>query len=69
MFFIGGGGSGKVWKGELDGVGVAVKVLSTGLHAVLQGIRKLEKDITVLSQLHHPHIVQLLGACPEKVAV
>ncbi|RDY08570.1 U-box domain-containing protein 34, partial [Mucuna pruriens] len=59
---IGEGGYGKVYKCNLDHTPVAVKVLHQN------AINKKEeflKEIEILSQLHHPNMVLLLGACPE----
>ncbi|XP_028753561.1 U-box domain-containing protein 34 [Neltuma alba] len=59
---IGEGGYGKVYKCRLDHTTVAVKVLHQ------DAINKKEeflKEVEILSQLHHPHMVLLLGACPE----
>ncbi|KAM6583503.1 hypothetical protein CsatB_010505 [Cannabis sativa] len=59
---IGEGGYGKVYKCSLDHIPVAIKVLQNG-----KDDKKHEflKEVEVLSQLHHPNIVLLLGACPE----
>ncbi|PQM40510.1 U-box domain-containing protein 34 isoform X1 [Prunus yedoensis var. nudiflora] len=62
---IGEGGYGKVYKCSLDHTPVAVKVLRP------DAVNKREeflKEVEILSQLHHPNIVLLLGACPEIVA-
>ncbi|XP_027329699.1 U-box domain-containing protein 34 [Abrus precatorius] len=59
---IGEGGYGKVYKCNLDHTPVAVKVLHQ------DAINKREeflKEVEILSQLHHPNMVLLLGACPE----
>ncbi|BAT76841.1 U-box domain-containing protein [Vigna angularis] len=59
---IGEGGYGKVYKCDLDHTPVAVKVLHQ------DAINKKEeflKEVEILSQLHHPNMVLLLGACPE----
>ncbi|VVA10305.1 PREDICTED: U-box [Prunus dulcis] len=59
---IGEGGYGKVYKCSLDHTPVAVKVLRP------DAVNKREeflKEVEILSQLHHPNIVLLLGACPE----
>lgn len=59
---IGEGAYGKVYKCSLDHTLVAVKVLRPDASD-----RKEEflREVEVLSQLRHPHILLLLGACPE----
>ncbi|XP_047945116.1 U-box domain-containing protein 34 isoform X1 [Salvia hispanica] len=59
---IGEGAYGKVYKCHLDHTSVAVKTLRPEASD-----RKKEflKEVEVLSQLRHPNIVLLLGACPE----
>ncbi|MBA0777557.1 hypothetical protein Gotri_005566 [Gossypium trilobum] len=59
---IGLGGYGKVYKCSLHRTPVAVKVLQSD---ALDRKEEFLREIEVLSQLHHPHIVLLLGACPE----
>ncbi|KAI9196784.1 hypothetical protein LWI28_026971 [Acer negundo] len=61
---IGEGGYGKVYKCNLDHTPVAVKVLWP------DAINKKDeflKEVEVLSQIRHPHMVLLLGACPERL--
>ncbi|XP_042066335.1 U-box domain-containing protein 34-like isoform X1 [Salvia splendens] len=59
---IGEGAYGKVYKCRLDHTSVAVKTL----HPEASDRKKeFLKEVEVLSQLRHPHIVLLLGACPE----
>ncbi|KAJ0491244.1 putative protein kinase RLK-Pelle-RLCK-IXb family [Helianthus annuus] len=60
---IGEGAYGKVYKCNLDHTLVAIKVLSSDTS---EKKREFLREVEVLSQLSHPHIVQLLGACPEK---
>ncbi|XP_073132233.1 U-box domain-containing protein 34-like isoform X2 [Henckelia pumila] len=59
---VGEGGYGKVYKCRIDHISVAIKVLRLDASN-----RKEEflREVEVLSQLRHPHIVLLLGACPE----
>ncbi|XVF35067.1 hypothetical protein REPUB_Repub18cG0113000 [Reevesia pubescens] len=59
---IGQGGYGKVYKCSLHHTPVAVKVLRPD---AVDSKEEFLKEVEVLSQLHHPHIVLLLGACPE----
>jgi serine/threonine protein kinase len=59
---IGRGGFGQIYKGQWQGVTVAVKKLhAQGLSAEMK--KEFEKECTVMFQLHHPHIVQLFGVC------
>ncbi|XVE70638.1 hypothetical protein DITRI_Ditri10aG0087400 [Diplodiscus trichospermus] len=60
---IGQGGYGKVYKCSLHHTPVAVKVLQPD---AVDGKEEFRKEVEVLSQLRHPHILLLLGACPEK---
>ncbi|KAJ6342732.1 hypothetical protein OIU78_010618 [Salix suchowensis] len=59
---IGEGGYGPVFKATLDHTPVAIKVLRPDLS---QGQRQFHKEVQVLSNMSHPHMVILLGACPE----
>ncbi|KAL6224209.1 hypothetical protein ACLB2K_003065 [Fragaria x ananassa] len=59
---IGEGGYGKVYKCNLDQTPVAVKVLRAD---AVEKKEEFLKEVEILSQLHHPNIVLLLGACPE----
>ncbi|KAI8553426.1 hypothetical protein RHMOL_Rhmol05G0014800 [Rhododendron molle] len=59
---IGEGSYGKVYRCDLDKTPVAVKVLRSDAS---EKKKEFMTEIQVLSQLHHPHIVLLLGACPE----
>ncbi|KAJ6394688.1 hypothetical protein OIU77_023819 [Salix suchowensis] len=59
---IGEGGYGPVFKATLDHTPVAIKVLRPDLS---QGQRQFHKEFQVLSNMSHPHMVILLGACPE----
>lgn len=62
---LGCGGYGPVFRGVLDGVPVAVKLLDTsGLSS--QGPKEFAAEVAILSRLHHPHIVLLIGSCPER---
>lgn len=59
---IGEGGYGAVYKCSLQHTTVAVKVLR---NEASQGIQQFQREIEVLSRIRHPHMVLLLGACPE----
>ncbi|XAR67138.1 Non-specific serine/threonine protein kinase [Bertholletia excelsa] len=59
---IGEGAYGKVYKCNLDSTPVAVKVIRPDAS---EKKGEFLREIEVLCQLRHPHIVLLLGACPE----
>lgn len=59
---IGEGGYGKVYKCHLDHTPVAIKVLRED---ACDKIEEFIREVEVLSQLRHPHMVLLLGGCPE----
>ncbi|KAJ8442913.1 hypothetical protein Cgig2_022279 [Carnegiea gigantea] len=59
---IGEGGYGPVYKTVLQNTAVAIKILR---HDVSQGLKQFQKEIEVLGRIRHPHMVLLLGACPD----
>ncbi|KAL1538160.1 U-box domain-containing protein 52-like [Salvia divinorum] len=59
---IGEGGYGSVFKASLDHTRVAIKVLRPDMS---QGEKQFQREVEVLSCMRHPHMVILLGACPE----
>ncbi|ESQ50512.1 hypothetical protein EUTSA_v10022572mg [Eutrema salsugineum] len=59
---IGEGGYGKVYRCSIDSTPAAVKVVRLDTPEKKQ---EFLKEVEVLSQLRHPHVVLLLGACPE----
>ncbi|CAI9260543.1 unnamed protein product [Lactuca saligna] len=59
---IGEGGYGPVFKGRLDQIQVAIKVLRPD---AAQGRSQFQQEVEVLSCMRHPNMVLLLGACPE----
>eukprot|EP00257_Ricinus_communis_P012212 XP_002534109.2 U-box domain-containing protein 33 [Ricinus communis] len=61
-FKLGQGGYGCVYKGEMLGRTVAIKKLHP--HN-MQGQSEFQKEVQVLGKLQHPHLVTLLGSCPE----
>ncbi|KAL2487521.1 U-box domain-containing protein 33 [Forsythia ovata] len=61
-FRIGQGGYGTVYKGEMLDRTVAIK----NLHPyTVQGQTEFNKEVQVLGKLQHPHLVDLIGVCPE----
>lgn len=61
-FRIGQGGYADVFKGELSDKTVAIKQLHP--HNMQRQSQFLEQ-VEILAKLHHPHLVTLLGVCPE----
>ncbi|KAH0461752.1 hypothetical protein IEQ34_009327 [Dendrobium chrysotoxum] len=59
---IGEGGYGPVYRCYLDHTPIAVKVLRPD---AARGRIQFQLEVEVLSCIRHPHIVLLLGACPE----
>ncbi|KAF8753211.1 hypothetical protein HU200_011658 [Digitaria exilis] len=64
--FIGEGGYGPVYKGRLGGTPVAIKLLKP--HG-RQGFPEYQQEVLLLSKLEHPHIVRLMGVCPESCSL
>ncbi|GAB2214735.1 hypothetical protein Drorol1_Dr00019097 [Drosera rotundifolia] len=61
-FKLGEGEYGCVYKGELLDKTVAIKMFDA---RNMQGPSEFQKEVQVLSKLRHPHLVPLIGACPE----
>uniref|UniRef100_A0A0D9WRF5 RING-type E3 ubiquitin transferase n=1 Tax=Leersia perrieri TaxID=77586 RepID=A0A0D9WRF5_9ORYZ len=59
---IGEGGYGNVYRCTLDHTEVAVKVLQQDSS---DKIDEFLREVEILSQLHHPNLLLLLGFCPE----
>ncbi|TXG58788.1 hypothetical protein EZV62_016617 [Acer yangbiense] len=60
---IGGGGFGVVYRGVLrDGTQVAIKCLSAESK---QGTNEFLTEINMISNIHHPNLVALVGCCVE----
>ncbi|KAG4203547.1 hypothetical protein ERO13_A05G406800v2 [Gossypium hirsutum] len=59
---IGEGGYGPVFKATLDHTAVAIKILRPDIS---QGQKQFQQEVEVLSCMRHPHLVLLIGACPE----
>ncbi|KAJ3689330.1 hypothetical protein LUZ61_018494 [Rhynchospora tenuis] len=63
---IGEGGFGLVYKGFLRHTTVAIKILNRDS---IQGDPQFYQEIEILSRIHHPHLVTLIGACLEARAL
>lgn len=61
-FKLGEEGYGCVYKGELLDKTVAIKQLHANN---MQGPSQFQKEVQVLGRVRHPHLVTLIGACPE----
>ncbi|KAK6926961.1 Protein kinase domain [Dillenia turbinata] len=73
-FKIGQGGYGSVYKGELFDKTVAIKKLHAhNMHGQSEFQQEVSSfpssQVQVLGKLHHPHLVTLLGTCPEAWAL
>ncbi|XP_038711725.1 probable serine/threonine-protein kinase PBL19 [Tripterygium wilfordii] len=60
--FLSEGGFGSVYRGELNGLKIAVKQLK---NASLQGEKEFKSEVQVLSKARHENLVMLLGSCSE----
>ncbi|KFK39798.1 hypothetical protein AALP_AA3G289400 [Arabis alpina] len=61
-FLIGEGGFGRVFKGKIEKTGQVVAVKQLDRNG-LQGNREFLVEIFMLSNLHHPNLVNLIGYC------
>ncbi|KAL5712918.1 non-specific serine/threonine protein kinase [Ranunculus cassubicifolius] len=59
-----GGGFGRVYKGRLESTGQAVAVKQLDRDG-LQGNREFLVEVLMLSLLHHPNLVNLIGYCAD----
>ncbi|CAN1147047.1 Probable serine/threonine-protein kinase PBL23 [Linum perenne] len=59
---LGEGGFGRVYKGQIDDKDVAVKQLDRN---GFQGNREFLVEVLMLSLLHHPNLVNLVGYCAD----
>lgn len=59
---IGEGGYGSIFRGLLRHIQVAIKMLHSNS---TQGPSEFQQEVDVLSNLRHPNLVTLIGACPE----
>lgn len=63
---IGKGQYGQVYRGKCRGEQVAVKELDrTKQHLDEKIIRDFQKEVEIMTQLHHPNVVLLMGCCVE----
>ncbi|KAK0592008.1 hypothetical protein LWI29_011801 [Acer saccharum] len=60
--FLSEGGFGSVYRGEINGLKIAVKQHK---HASLQGEKEFKSEVQVLSKARHENVVMLLGSCSE----
>ncbi|KAH8512951.1 hypothetical protein H0E87_006309 [Populus deltoides] len=62
--FLGEGGFGRVYKGRLESTGQVVAVKQLDRNG-LQGNREFLVEVLMLSLLHHPNLVNLIGYCAD----
>ncbi|XP_020114703.1 U-box domain-containing protein 35-like isoform X2 [Ananas comosus] len=62
-FMIGRGANGTVYKGSFHHTIAAVKILHSNEG---HGTKQLKQELEILSRIHHPYLLLLLGACPER---
>ncbi|CAH2043998.1 unnamed protein product [Thlaspi arvense] len=60
---IGTGGYGSVYRCNLHHTTVAVKVLHSDKSSLT---KQFHQELEILSKIRHPHLLLLLGACPER---
>ncbi|XP_024980988.1 probable serine/threonine-protein kinase PBL25 [Cynara cardunculus var. scolymus] len=61
-YLLGEGGFGQVYKGKLEETDQIVAVKQLKLDG-LQGKGEFQVEVMMLSHLHHPHLVNLIGYC------
>ncbi|XP_059633474.1 serine/threonine-protein kinase PBS1-like [Cornus florida] len=62
--FLGEGGFGPVYKGRLESTGQVIAVKQLDRNG-LQGNREFLVEVLMLSLLHHPNLVNLIGYCAD----
>ncbi|KAI4978620.1 hypothetical protein ZWY2020_015373 [Hordeum vulgare] len=60
---IGIGSNGTVYKGHINHLDVAIKVLHSNDST---STKHFNQELEILSRIRHPHLLMLLGACPDK---
>ncbi|KAH6798250.1 hypothetical protein C2S52_022804 [Perilla frutescens var. hirtella] len=60
---IGEGGFGIVYRGLMNGVPVAVKILKVS--AELEITKDLRSEVKILARIHHKNLIRILGYCNE----
>ncbi|XP_010229350.1 U-box domain-containing protein 35 isoform X3 [Brachypodium distachyon] len=60
---IGAGSNGTVYKGHLNHLDVAIKVLHSDDRS---STKHFNQELEVLGRIRHPHLLMLLGACPDR---
>ncbi|KAF3331684.1 serine/threonine-protein kinase CDL1 isoform X1 [Carex littledalei] len=63
-FLLGEGGFGRVYKGRLESINQAVAIKQLDRNG-LQGNREFLVEVLMLSLLHHPNLVNLIGYCAD----
>ncbi|KAK7402150.1 hypothetical protein VNO78_14187 [Psophocarpus tetragonolobus] len=63
--FLGEGGFGKVYKGQIEKINQVVAIKRLDPHG-LQGIREFVVEVLTLSLADHPNLVKLIGFCAER---
>ncbi|KAJ6721994.1 SERINE/THREONINE-PROTEIN KINASE PBL27 [Salix viminalis] len=61
---LGEGGFGRVYKGRIESIGQVVAVKQLDRNG-LQGNREFLVEVLMLSLLHHPNLVNLIGYCAD----
>src|SRR5438045_3611961 len=61
---IGAGAMGAVFRGKhkVSGKKVAIKLIAPGLASNKKAMERFKREVSILKQLSHPHIVKLLAS-------